>query len=310
MRVRLIIFLLLLTRTFLLAQTNSPVAEPIVSERLHNLFSVGDLIFSGSSPSSDGSFQELRKLGVKTIISVDGSKPDVESARRHGLRYIHIPIGYDGTTLSNAQRIARAAEISERPIYVHCHHGKHRGPAAVAVICQGLGWWDTNQALGWMNAAGASPDYPGLFGMASNFRKPSRRELASIPSNFPEQAPVSGVVEAMVEIDARWGRLRAFQKAAYKIPPEQNNFAPAKEALLLMEVYRELRRAPAAREFGQDFLDRLESAKRDAAALHAFLSPAGNSVNPVLDKNLADDLWSRNGRACAACHKKHRDDGD
>lgn len=307
MRARLIILLLLLTRAFLPAQTNSPVAQPLHSEHLHNFFSVDDKIFSGSSPSNLFGFEELKKRGVRTIISVDGSKPDVESARRHGMRYIHLPIGYDGTTLSNAHRIVRAAEISDHPIYVHCHYGRHRGPAAVAVICRGVGLWDTNQAFAWMTEAGASPDYPGLFRMITDFRKPSSGELTSIPPIFPEQAPVSGVIEAMVEIDACWGRLRAFQKAAYKISPEQSGLAPVKEALLLMEAYRELRRAPAARDRGQDFLDRLEAAERDAAALHAFLSPAGNLANPVLDKNRADDLWSRNSRACTACHKQHRD---
>lgn len=74
----------------------SPAAEILPSTNLHNVFAVAPRIFSGSSPENEAGFVELAKLGVKTVISVDGAKPDVEMARKHGLKYVHLPIGYDG----------------------------------------------------------------------------------------------------------------------------------------------------------------------------------------------------------------------
>jgi protein tyrosine phosphatase (PTP) superfamily phosphohydrolase (DUF442 family) len=280
-------------------QTNAPGVKPVMSAHLENVFSISNRVFSGGSPHNDEGFLELKKLGVRTIISVDGAKPDVAAAQKHGFRYIHMPMGYDGASSSNANRILKAAETAQGPVYVHCHHGKHRGPAAVAVICQGLGIWKADEAVSWMEAAGTSRDYPGLFRMAAGFRKMD--EYDSISTSFPEQAVVSGLVDAMVEIDARWDHLRLIQKADYKVPPTHPDVVPAKEALMLVEAYRELRRVKEVRDLGADFLSRLETAEREAAAIHALLKG-----NQKIDAPLADPLWSKAAQSCAACHNKYR----
>jgi protein tyrosine phosphatase (PTP) superfamily phosphohydrolase (DUF442 family) len=283
------------------AQTNAPGVKPLASGHLDNVFSINNKVFSGSSPHDDKGFAELKQLGIKTILSVDGGKPDLEMARKYGFRYIHIPMGYDGVTSSNANRILKAAESSDGPVYVHCHHGKHRGPAAVAVICQGLGIWSTNEGVAWMKAAGTSSDYPGLFSMAADFKKMSPREYGNISTNFPEQATVSGLVDAMVEIDTRWDHLKIVQKAGYAAPKSHPDLLPAKEAMMLVEAYRELRRVKEARDLGTDFLSKLETAEREASAIHALLKS-----NQTIDAKLADPLWLRAGQSCAACHKKYR----
>ena len=53
---------------------------------------------------------------MKTIISVDGAKPDLKSARKQGIRNVHIPIGYTGVPEHAA--LARAGcqqGVPERP---------------------------------------------------------------------------------------------------------------------------------------------------------------------------------------------------
>jgi protein tyrosine phosphatase (PTP) superfamily phosphohydrolase (DUF442 family) len=283
----------------LAAQTNAPGAKSLRSKHLENLFSIEGKVFSGSSPHDEQGFQELKALGIKTIISVDGAKPDVETARKYGMRYIHIPIGYDGTTLSNANRIAKAADTSDGAVYVHCHHGKHRGPAAAAVICESRGIWNTNQAEVWLKQAGTSPDYPGLYRMAATFQKAA--DYAKFPTNFPERATVSGVVDAMVEIGLRWDHLKTVQKAGYKVPPNHPDLVPEKEAILLMEAYRELARVKEAQELGADFLGRLKEAEQQAATLHALVK-----AEQPLRKERADELWMGAGQMCGSCHKKYR----
>ena len=42
---------------------------------LHNLLAVSPRIYSGGEPDGDAAFEALRKLGVKTIVSVDGARP-------------------------------------------------------------------------------------------------------------------------------------------------------------------------------------------------------------------------------------------
>src|SRR5262245_41133251 len=67
------------------ASAAEPMPVSITSTNIHNLFQVTPRFFSGSQPVNDLAFAELAKVGIKTIVSVDGSKPDVEMARRHGL---------------------------------------------------------------------------------------------------------------------------------------------------------------------------------------------------------------------------------
>src|SRR5947208_13492334 len=70
-------------------------ARPMTAAGIANLFRLGDRVFSGAQPEGPEGFASLRRLGVTTILSVDGARPDVEAARRAGLRYVHLPIGYD-----------------------------------------------------------------------------------------------------------------------------------------------------------------------------------------------------------------------
>src|SRR5262249_8715591 len=131
---------------------------------LHNVYRLSDSIYSGSSPEGDVGFASLRKLGIKTVISVDGARPDIERARKCELRYVHIPVGYNGIPRPTSLQIAKAVREAEGPFYIHCHHGKHRGPtaAAVALLCAddkcGI-----EDALAVLKSADTDPRYKGLF---------------------------------------------------------------------------------------------------------------------------------------------------
>ncbi len=113
---------------------------------LDNVLQLSPRIFSGSQPHGEQGFESLEKLGVKTVVSVDGARPDAQRAKQHGLRYVHIPIGYDGIPRPAALALVRAIREAPGPIYIHCHHGKHRGPAAAAVACMAEGIANTEQA--------------------------------------------------------------------------------------------------------------------------------------------------------------------
>ena len=191
--------------------STNAVAQPLPSTRVHNLFRATTNVFSGNSPDSDAAFAEIARLGVKTIISVDGAKPDAATARKHGLRYIHLPIGYDGVPSNRVVELVKAAQTMTGPIYVHCHHGKHRGPAAVAVICEATAGWTTNQAVTWLQEAGTAADYSGLYKSAMEFRLPEAAALAKI-IELPEAAKTSSLVDAMVAIDEEMERLNSAQK--------------------------------------------------------------------------------------------------
>ena len=114
---------------------------PAKIETLHlpNVVVVHPNVISGGLPESDLAFQELRSLGVKTVISVDGMKPDTLAAKKCGLRYVHLPHGYNGVPPQRIAELAKAVSTLDGPIYIHCHHGKHRSPAAASVACFAAG---------------------------------------------------------------------------------------------------------------------------------------------------------------------------
>ncbi len=283
----------------------APKAGPLQAPGIDNLFRATDRIYSGSQPKGDEAFASLRKLGVKTILSVDGTPPDVERAAKFQLCYVHIPHGYDGIPAETAACLVKAARTLEGPIFVHCHHGQHRGPAAVGVICQATAGWTPDQAVAWMKQAGTSPDHSGLYRANADFRMPTAEALTRVPDAFPSRAEVSGLVDAMVAIDHRWDHLKAVRKAGWRAPPGQPDLIPATEALLLQEAYRELQRDALAQAKGDTFLGLLRKAESDAKDLHALLASRATTLDAAALRR-ADALSKAAGEACAGCHKKFR----
>ena len=275
------------------------VATSLPSTHVHNLFRATTNVFSGSSPDGDAAFAEIAKLGVKTILSVDGSKPDVETARKHGLRYIHLPIGYNRIPTNRVAELVKAAQSAAGPIYVHCHHGKHRGPAAVAVICEATAGWTTNQAVTWLHEAGTAADYAGLYRSAIEFRLPEAAALARIVG-LPEVAKTSSLVEAMVAIDEEMERLKAAQKENWKSIPHQPDLTPAHAATMLWEHFRELARMDDTAKLPADYRSKLAEAEKAAVQIQQLLRDARSQ------RLVRDTAFQILSKTCVSCHKPYR----
>lgn len=274
------------------------IAKPIAIPGLQNTFRVNDRIVSGSQPDTDIAFDALKQMGIKTIISVDGSKPDVAGAHKAGLHYVHLPFGYDGVPSNRVAELAKVIQIEPGPFYVHCHHGQHRGPTAVAVMCEADAGWTPEQAVAWLREAGTSDDYPGLYRSAREFRPPTKAEL-NAATNFPELAHSSSLVDTMVAIDEHFSWLKQSQKAGWTTPPKHPDISPDHEATMLWELLREVPRATDLTGRPQDFRKKLASAEDDANNLRTLLKrPA---AGPVLDAAL-----TRLDQSCAVCHRTYR----
>ena len=236
-------------------------------------------VLTGSSPDGADGFASLRRLGVRTVLSVDGATPEVELAARHGLRYVHLPVGYDGVPPAQLARIAKAIRDLPGPIYVHCHHGKHRGPAAAtsALVC--LVELTADDAVRAMKDAGTDPRYVGLVGLPHTLRPLSAADLDGVPSDFPAQAPTGDLTQLMVRIDATWDR--------FKSRPD------AHAALQLQEHYREARRLPEVARRGGVFIALFAEAEAAAGRLEVMPGDAG--------------VRATSQKLCTQCHAKHRD---
>ena len=280
----------------------APVELP--SHAIHNLHQLSERIYSGSSPDNDQSFAELKSLGVTTIISVDGAAPDADMAAAVGMRYIHLPIGYDKIPDDKAVLLAQAIKQTQGKVFVHCHHGKHRGPAAAAVCAMTDEGWTNARAIAWLKQAGTSADYPGLYRSVESFQAPDDATLLR-PVDFPARAAVPALAKAMVDVDARWERLLASRKADFNVPPAHPDVDPPHEALQLAEAYREMARTKEAVDKGEDFVARLKNADEEAARLHEALKAikAGKSDALLKRASTAADAVARN---CKSCHARYR----
>lgn len=298
------LWLTTLTGTFLGLLPPPPGAPPPPVPRelpgLHNVFRLTPRLLSGSGPEGDAGFASLRRLGVRTVLSVDGARPEVERARRFGLRYVHLPIGYDGVPEAQGLRIARAVRDLPGPIYLHCHHGKHRGPAAAAVawLCLDPSC-GAAEAIASLRRAGTDPRYEGLYESTRTFPRPAPAQLDAVPADFPEVAPVPALTQLMVEVDTRWDHLRQAQAAGWKAPPHHPDIDPPHEALLLTELYREAGRQPVVRSRPEAFRQRLGQAEQTAMSLEQALRKR--------DMRAADGAFHAGGALCTACHAQHRD---
>lgn len=273
---------------------------------LHNVFALGGNVFSGSSPDGPHAFAVLKKLGVKTIISVDGAQPDIDRARKHGMRYVHLPHGYHGISRELQLQLAKAGEVLPRPIYVHCHRGKHRGPAAAAILCMANHGWTAAEAGAWMLAAGTATNYAGLYESIRQFCRPTEDVMRAVPPEFPEAAKLSDLADSMVEIDRTWDHLKAIRAAGFRAPKEHPDVQPANEALMLWEHYREAQRLPDAVARGNDLIEQFKAGETEAKEAERLLRVAPTNLPAGLRSqlNVAFDALANR---CASCHRRNRD---
>lgn len=283
-----------------------PRIQPLQALGIHNLFALGTNLYSGSSPEGSEGFAALARLGVKTVISVDGAKPAVELARQHGLRYVHIPLGYDGISASNQVLLAKIRSTVTGPFYIHCHHGKHRGPAAAAILSLANGTWTPEQANDWLRTAGTGTNYVGLFRSVREFQRPTSGELGAASSTFPEVSPVSGVVEWMVRIDTHWDRLKAARVGGDRELGKPGETALAHDALMLAEAMRETRRLAESERKGAEFVNWLRDSEEEAGRAERWLREldGGGNKQARHDVDMSLDAIAR---SCTRCHKSYRD---
>lgn len=277
-----------------------PSAAPVL-ENVHELVKG---VLSGAAPDGERGFGELARLGVRTVISVDGIKPDVEGARKHGLRYVHLPIGYDGVPLDRALELGKALSELPGPIYIHCHHGKHRGPAAAAVACVVAGKLDNDQAARVMREMGTGEQYPGLWFAARIAKAADPKLLKDLKVTFREVAPVPLLAEAMVSLDQALDSLELSRRSRWKTPTENSDITPAHEALRIREVFMEIMRTGDFDGRPPDFKAWMRAGHEAAGALEVLFG--ADQRSQIVEADVIEKALDALHASCNQCHKTYR----
>jgi protein tyrosine phosphatase (PTP) superfamily phosphohydrolase (DUF442 family) len=287
--------------------TTAPATPPVHHfvaldiKSLPNSYWVTDKIACGAQPDGDAGFAALKQLGMKTLISVDGSAPDVARAHQFGFRYVHLPFGYDGIPQAQAEAIAKALRDLPSPIYIHCHHGKHRSAAGVAVGCVLNGMIPPSEAPQILETWGTGKIYTGLWADARNARPLPKGELDSLHVKFVEVAKIPDLAEAMVHGDFYMDHLKDLGKAGWQPIAEQPDLDPPHEALMLEETYTEIGRMKKVQARPTDFQERIASVAEQSKKLGAILRAA------PLDTAAANAAAKEINQTCLECHAKYRD---
>lgn len=270
---------------------------------LHNVVAYHDNYYSGSVPEGDAGFDTLAGMGIKTIISVDGAVPEVAAAKARGIRYIHLPIGYNGFSEERKLELIRATRdsLAKGPVYIHCHHGKHRSAGAAATVAAAMGWSTNEQAVARMKVSGTAAGYKGLYKCASDATVLPASAMDAVPADFPEITKPGTFVASMVEMDEVMEHLKAMEKAGWKSPADRTDLEPAAEAGRLADLLRVSAQGGRAAREGEEFRAGLEH-NADAVQPLEDLLAAGETDIAKLSAQ-----FSIVQKSCKSCHEKFRD---
>jgi len=286
-------------------ESTSAVAPPTLADSeprhyagVENVVAYAPQVYSGSVPHGLEGFKTLKSWGVETIISVDGAAPDLEAARKAGLRYVHLPIGYDGMEEKRTLEIARALQLAQErgAVYMHCHHGKHRSAGAAGAATVTLGLATPTEATARMRVSGTSPSYPGLYGCVAVAAPASAARLNALPTQFPEVWEPKGLVKSMVEIGHAFDHLKEIREAGWRAPADHPDLVPAAEAGQLADLFRTMDTEGRP----DDFLKWTRDSQRLASEIEEALV-AGEFVAAELDGRL-----DRISKSCKYCHTPYR----
>jgi hypothetical protein len=301
-------WLVLITSCLMLAAAvgcvNSPPhrtpqgVTPVSTTVLQAVYQIREGLYSGNAPETAAAFADLEHLRIKTIISVDGAQPHVELARAIDARYVHLPLGYTGISASQRLTLCRAVNALPKPIYIHCHKGRHRGPAAAGVAVIGVYGWSSARAADALRAIGTSPRYSGLYRSVTEMAPLPSVALSGHDFVFPEVAETPPLTLAMATASRVEARLELARKSGWQTPPDHPDIDPAHEALQLKEIFRELARNLKPDSAG--FVDALSAIDSAAADLEASIR-AGRQTR-------ANAKFAKIQEDCTACHTRFRDE--
>jgi protein tyrosine phosphatase (PTP) superfamily phosphohydrolase (DUF442 family) len=270
------------------------------SKYLPNLVQVHREVYSGGLPEGADAFEELRTMGIRTIISVDGVTPDVHNADSHQMQYVHLPHGYDGIPEARVLELAKAIRELPKPIYIHCHHGRHRSPTAASVACLAAGLITPTDARAVLEIAGTGKNYRGLFASVESVRFDPSRNWMQLQVDFQPIAPIPPIARSMVSIDHFFSRIQSAQSAAQsdettsKSTRRSMGIDMAHDLLMLKELYVELIREPNATN-DPSFSKYLT----DGIAIIDSMSASDNESMKMLIQPLEQN--------CKSCHQIYRD---
>jgi protein tyrosine/serine phosphatase len=122
-------------------------AQAVMKPGLPNLHKINDQVYRGAQPEKGG-YEELAKMGIKTVICLRESDPDLDAVQEAKLECIHIPVKtWHPTDEEVIQFLQTVTDKSKQPIFIHCKHGSDRTGTMCAIYRIAVEGWSKNDAI-------------------------------------------------------------------------------------------------------------------------------------------------------------------
>lgn len=266
---------------------------------MQNVYHLSENIVSGGEPLSAASFERLDAWGVRTVISVDGKAPDAARAAAHGMQVVHVPIRYSGLSEEQVLQLSKSFRELEPPFYVHCFHGRHRGPAAAALGRLVLDGAPRERVIAEMRQwCGTSPKYAGLFHSLATLPVPDAADTAAFGFDFHAAAPYDGLRDAMAAITRSYENLELLAEGGFAPDAEHPDLVPVEEAKQVVAGFEACVDLGEVQMGPKDHLAWMEESLVEARTLLAALE--------ARDAAAADAALGELSATCAACHRAYR----
>ena len=129
-------------------------AQPVKLAGVPNLYRISAELYRGDQPSPQG-MQNLKDLGIKTIINLRSFHSDRDEIGATGLAYEHI---YMKAWHPEEKEVVRFLKIvtdpRRTPVLVHCQHGADRTGTVIAVYRISVQGWSKAEAIREMTQGG------------------------------------------------------------------------------------------------------------------------------------------------------------
>jgi hypothetical protein len=215
----------------------------------------------------------------------------------------------------------RAVRDLAKPIYLHCHHGKHRSAGAAGTVGVSLGWITNDVAIARMKVSGTAEGYKGLWACTAKAAPMMAALIDAARADFPEVTKPDSMTAAMVTIDEVFDRLKLVEKNAWTVPADHPDLAPAADAGKIADLYRLLdgdaHLAALADDAARaDFRVKMAAGAGLASELETLLAGGGPKATGAAESDEAAIAAHRKklsaamkqlGANCKDCHVKYRD---
>ncbi|MHC4694858.1 MAG: fused DSP-PTPase phosphatase/NAD kinase-like protein [Planctomycetota bacterium] len=134
--------------------TDREWAQRLEVPGVENLHKVSDELYRGAQPTRKG-MQQLKELGVKTIVNLRSFHSDRDEIGDTGLSYEHI---YMKTWHAEDEEVERFLKIvtdeKRTPAFVHCQRGADRTGTMCAIYRVAVQDWSKDEAIEEMTKGG------------------------------------------------------------------------------------------------------------------------------------------------------------